>query len=280
MITVSIVIYKTVEYELKAILDSLSLCKEINTIYLIDNSPTERVEPLPTAMSNIEYIWGHGNVGYGAAHNIALKKSLQVGVDYHLVVNPDIQFGRGVIEALVRYMNGCPDVGLILPKVVSPEGEEQYLRRLLPTPFDLIGRRFIPIKSIVDRSNARYEMYECSLDRSIEAPFLSGCFMFMRVEALQRVGLFSDLFWMYCEDIDLSRRINEYYKTVYYPSVSVVHAHHKESYVNKKLMKEHIKSALRYFNKWGWLFDKKRVEINRETLKQVKKGAKSHPKGL
>jgi len=80
--------------------------------------------------------------------------------------------------------------------------------------------------------------------------------------------MFDERFFMYPEDIDLTRRIHRKYRTVFYPEVSVVHQHAQGSYSNVKLLFIHIRNMVRYFNKWGWFFDKERREINNEILKQ------------
>jgi GT2 family glycosyltransferase len=67
---------------------------------------------------------------------------------------------------------------------------------------------------------------------------------------------------MYCEDLDLSRRFHQVGKTMYYPAISIVHNHEKGSYKSKKLMMCHIQSVFKYFNKWGWIFDKGRKNAN------------------
>lgn len=98
-----------------------------------------------------------------------------------------------------------------------------------------------------------------------------GCFMFMRVSALKKVGLFDESIFMYTEDIDMTRRIHRFYKTIYYPLVTIVHAHRAASYTNNKMLRIHIKSAIRYFNKWGWFFDRERRIWNRQLLNSLKK---------
>ena len=75
---------------------------------------------------------------------------------------------------------------------------------------------------------------------------------------------------MYLEDIDLNRRIHCAYKTIFFPEAVVVHEYQKASYKNIKLLKAHIKSAIYYFNKYGWLFDKERKIVNAEVLKEIK----------
>ena len=135
---------------------------------------------------------------------------------------------------------------------------------------NLIFRKFCPLKKYIDKLDYKYEMRFSGYDKEMEVPYLSGCFMFIRTEIFKEVGYFDENFFMYLEDTDLSRRINEKYKTVYYPKVHVNHKFAKGSYVNKKLLMYHIKSAIYYFNKWGWFFDKKRKEINNRILREWK----------
>jgi hypothetical protein len=96
----------------------------------------------------------------------------------------------------------------------------------------------------------------------MEVPNLSGCFMLLRVDVLNIVGLFDEQFFMYLEDTDLSRRINNQFQTMYYPEVSIIHKYEKGSYKVFKLLVYHIQSAFKYFNKYGWFFDPVRTTIN------------------
>lgn len=78
---------------------------------------------------------------------------------------------------------------------------------------------------------------------------------------------------MYLEDTDLNRRLHREYKTIFYPEVEIFHEYGKESYKNRKLLKYHIQSAIYYFNKYGWIFDKERKRINSITIRQLKQGS-------
>ena len=100
------------------------------------------------------------------------------------------------------------------------------------------------IKNII---NSDYEFGFSDYNKTMEVPILSGCFMFIRTEVLSSAGLFDENYFMYCEDFDLSRRINSFSKTIYYPDVKIVHAHAKESYKNIKMLLIHIKSAIYFF---------------------------------
>lgn len=269
MITASIVLFKTKEKLLKRAIKSYMPCAE-RKLYLIDNSPCKCID-LYDDNKYIEYIYNGKNIGYGAGHNIGIKKAFEEKSDYHIVLNPDIMFDDNVIGELTKYADEHSDVVYMLPKVVYPSGELQYLCKLLPTPLDLMFRRFLPNVGIVKKWNERYILKNSGYDKIINPPCLSGCFMFMRTKTLEDNSiLFDDRFFMYCEDFDLIRRLHRVGKTIFYPKVSIVHDHAQESYKNKKLLIEHIKSACKYFNKYGWIFDKERIKENRTIIETVK----------
>ena len=272
MLTASIVLYNTPHSQIDTILSSVANSEYVEKLYIVDNSPSKEnqkyFETCPLS-SIIEYI-PHNNTGYGSSHNIALQKAIEAKGDYHIVLNPDIYFESNVLGELIRFMDANSDVGYILPKVVYPNGELQYLCKLLPTPFDLIFRRFMPKTKAIVRLNERYELRHSGYDKIMNPPCLSGCFMFLQLSTLKYNNLFfDDRYFMYCEDFDLIRRIHRVAKTIYYPKVSIVHNHAKESYKNKKMLKIHIQSAIKYFNKFGWFFDKERREMNKKILEEI-----------
>jgi len=271
-LNISVVLFKNNPDTVKKAINSCLSSKLINKLYLIDNSPTDELSSLSKLDSRIIYIFNNANLGYGKAHNIALKKSIEENVPYHLVLNPDVYFEKGVIEELYHFMETNKDVGLVMPKVLYPDGNIQYLCKLLPTPLDLFGRRFLnfgPFKKFIKKRNQIYELRFTGYNKIMEVPYLSGCFMFIRTEVLKKVGLFDERFFMYLEDTDLSRRIHRITKTIYYPYVYIYHEFKKGSYKSLKLLYYHILSAIKYFNKYGWFFDKERKEINKKVLKEL-----------
>lgn len=264
MIIASIVAFHTATNDLHRLVDCV-IQSSIDVLYIIDNSSNDSLRELKDVSEKIVYIYSD-NLGYGSGHNIAIKKSIEKGAYYHIVLNPDIYWTEAVIEKLTRFMDKNSDCGFVMPKVLYPDGRVQYLCKLLPSPMDLFGRRFIPFKKYKKKKAEKYELHFTGYDKVMEIPSLSGCFMFMRVDVLKRIGGFDERFFMYAEDLDLCRRIGEVSKTMYYPHVSICHEYEKGSYKNHKLLKYHICSVIKYFNKWGWLFDKKRVLKNRGCL--------------
>ena len=265
MLNTSIVLYNHSVVEIESLIKSLRQSKQVDEMFLIDNSPVRNpdFEKLPAT-----YIFNNKNLGYGAAHNIAIRKTIEQDIPFHLVVNPDIEFESSILEELEDFMQKNSDLGLLMPKVLYPTGEIQYLCKLLPKPSDLFFRRFLPSKWS-QQSNERFELRQSGYDKLMDVPYLSGCFMLLRTQALKNVGLFDERFFMYPEDIDLTRRIHREYRTVFYPNVSVVHNHTRGSYKSGRLLWIHLINMIRYFNKWGWFFDAERKKVNEETLRKL-----------
>lgn len=270
LIAGSIVLFKNDTIVLKASIDSF-LNTELNVkLYLIDNSPTDDLKNI-IQDERVIYIHNPSNPGFGAAHNIALKLSLDADADYHLVLNPDIYYSSEVLLELTKYLDDNHTVGNVMPKVLYPNNEIQYLCKLLPTPYDWIGRRFNPLKGMVERRNNLFELRFTGYNKVMDVPYLSGCFMYLRLSALKEVGLFDEGIFMYGEETDLCRRlIDGGYRTVFYPKVHIYHHFEKGSHKSWRLTKIGIQSAIYYFNKWGWLFDKKRRNINNSALSKLK----------
>lgn len=266
MITASLVLYNTNEDDIIRVINSYSP-SETRILYIIDNSESENLFCKELSNDYIIYIYNGKNLGYGSANNIGIKKAISINSDYHIVLNPDLKFEPEIIDTLKDYADKHYDVVYILPKVVYPDGSLQYLCKLLPSPADLIFRRFLPNVGVFRRMNDRYILKDTGYDHIINPPCLSGCFMFMRTNVLADNMLFFDeRFFMYCEDFDLMRRLHKVGKTIFYPDVTIIHDHKMGSYKNKKMMWLHIKSACKYFNKYGWFFDLERYEINREEI--------------
>jgi GT2 family glycosyltransferase len=261
-VTVSIVYYDTdlevFAETVKSLLDSECVSK----IYIINNS----VITLPdyNAGDRIEMIIPDRNLGFGSGHNQVIRDMYDKLADYHLICNPDVYFDDTVLVNLAKYMDAHPEAGLLVPKVLSVNGDNQYAAKLLPTPFDLIVRMFhqyLP-ENFVDRYNSLYELQAYAGEESLRAANLSGCFMFLRKEAVKKAGYFDERFFLFMEDIDFTRRLDSAAGSYYVPSVFIWHHRGRGSYKYFSQKMIHIKSAIKYFNKWGWLFDRERSRIN------------------
>ncbi len=275
-LTASVVLFNTPRSEIELLFMSVFNSKCVEIFYIIDNSPNDKWRVLETEYANIannagtkiRYIHNQ-NLGYGASHNLAMQEAIESGAVYHVVLNPDIYFEENVLSSLINFMDKNSDTAYVLPRVEYPNGELQYLCKLLPTPVDLIFRRFLP-KDWGKNRDDRYCLKSSGYNKVMNPPCLSGCFMFMRLSILQENNIFfDDGYFMYCEDFDLIRRLHRVAKTLYFPDVTIVHDHARESYKSKKMLWAHIRSAVRYFNKWGWFYDRERRKMNKRVLGEI-----------
>lgn len=221
-------------------------------------------------LPNITYIKSEQNRGYGAGHNIALRKVLD-GSDFHFVLNSDIYFEPMELEKMIQFMGQDPTIGHLMPRVIYPSGQLQYLCKLVPTPADLFLRRFsfTPFRDMTRRRSERFELRFTNYDETMDVPYLSGCFMLFRTAALRRIGIFDERFFMYPEDIDITRRMHAEFRTVFYPRATVIHDHARESYKSARALWVHVYNVAKYFNKWGWFHDPQRSRVNRKILEQL-----------
>ena len=265
MLNISIVLYHPKwEEEVLPLVSELLRVKNLRKLYLLDNSEEREIHPKSEIKHpKLRYMHMGSTLGYGKAHNIALRESAYYKTELHLVLNSDVRVKAEDIDAMHDFMLTNPQVGQLMPRVVHPDGTQQYLAKRLPTPLDVFGRRFLPARCIA-RRNKRYELRDLDLSRPINAPYLSGCFMLLRTKAAVESGLFDERYFMYPEDIDLTRTIHRNWLTLYYPEWTIVHAHAKASYKNRHMLWVHIQNMCRYFNKWGWCFDAERRAFNKQ----------------
>ncbi len=258
VVNVSIVTYRTDSKELERCLSCLtSMC--VRRVYVIDNGKDGVIADI-CARYGCLYV-PNENVGYGAAHNIAMTKTVEGEACYHLVLNSDVFFDASVIDRIIEYMSADPDIGMVQPRILSSDGTLQYTVRRLPSPLDLFCRRFLP-RIFFSIHDDRYLLKHLDHNVAFNVPYHQGSFMMISRDALLEAGLFDERFFMYPEDIDLTRRIHRHRSTMYYPEVEVIHCHRAESYRSMRMTWIHAVNMVRYFNKWGWWRDDERRRFN------------------
>lgn len=262
-VTASIVLFHHSSSDIEKTLRSLLSQPEITKIVLVDNGGSSWASKINDF--RIHYIDAKQNIGFGRAHNLAIQQFAKE-TDYFLICNPDISFGIETIKTIISAAEKN-SAGLFMPKVTYPDGSRQELCKLLPSPIDLFARRFFP--PLAKITDPRYLLQHADFNQPFFAPSLSGCFMFCRSNALMALDGFDGRFFMYMEDIDLARRFAVNYGNCYLPVATICHEFQKDSYKNPKLLKYHIISAIKYFNKWGWFFDKGRRSLNKKCLKML-----------
>lgn len=263
-VTASFVLYNTSETELAGALASVLGSERVVQVCLVDNSPAPCVDP--PSDPRVLYVHSGENLGYGRGHNLALRH-LRVA-DYHAILNTDLVFAPEVIEQLVDYLDADSTAGVVSPRIVYEDGQPQPLCRLLPDPRDMAARTLFSRTNWGKQRNERYEFRGWHYDSVAEFPFLSGCFMLARRALLDAVSGFDESFFLYFEDTDLSRRLQAKSRAVYVPTAPVTHLYRSRRGFSYRATRAKLRSAIRYFNKWGWLFDAERDRVNARALAQ------------
>ncbi|WP_052345458.1 glycosyltransferase [Alkaliflexus imshenetskii] len=266
LLTASLVLYRNPENQLIQLLESLPL--DIMALSVIDNSPDDALSSLFTSLQNVTYNHSDSNLGFGKGHNKAFE-CCPVKADFHIVLNPDVYFKKEELNKLVEYLQTNTDVGVVGPKVFYPDGRLQFSCRLLPTPIDLFVRRSM-FRAYKEKRNEMIELRFTQYNKTMEVPFVLGCFMTFRTSVFAAIGGFDERYFLYLEDVDICRRVSQTHRVMFYPHVSIFHVYAMASRNHLNLTLVHLKSAFKYFNKWGWLFDRERKRINNSTLKKLK----------
>ncbi len=193
-------------------------------VWVVDNQSVDgSVQMVKEKFPWVKLIANKDNVGFSKANNQAM---LQSNCKYQLLLNPDTVIEEDTLKKVVDYMEEHPEVGGLGVRMV--DGKGVFLpesKRGLPTPAVAFYKIF-GLSKIFPKSKrfARYHMGNLSEFETNEIEILSGAFMLMRKEALDKVGLLDETFFMYGEDIDLSYRIIlGGYKNVYFPETRIIH---------------------------------------------------------
>lgn len=229
-------------------------------VHLIDNGSDDPAvldrlgdEALGEATWLARETWrGHGNVGYGRGHNLAIRTS---SADVHLVLNPDVELAPDALVEGLRHLADRPATVLVTPQVRDPAGGLQYLCRRYPSVLMLGIRGFAPpwLRRACVRRLADYEMRDAiGPDTVTGIPLASGCFMLVRGGALRCVGGFSPDYFLYYEDYDLSLRLRRLGDIAYVPTVRVVHAGGGAARKGWRHQRMFLRSGVIFFRTHGW----------------------------
>jgi GT2 family glycosyltransferase len=262
-LTAAIVTYRNPLLQLRQTIESLRQSSLRIHVVVVDNAGEAAVRELAAEM-HATYLAPPTNLGFGRGHNLAYAQVRGLS-PFHLVINPDVRFEQPVLETLLELMRKQQDLGVVMPRILYADGTMQFLCKRLPTPWDLLLRRFAPgvARRLLRRSMERYELRDRDYEQPMEPPSLSGCFLLLRNQVLDQTGLFDERFFMYMEDVDLVRRLRRVARALYYPAVAIVHDYQKGSYRDRRLAGHHLLSAARYFGKWGWFRDDERARLNK-----------------
>lgn len=253
-LTFSIVAYKNYEQIINAVNTINEFTKTYSKeIIVVDNTEKEDIAnfQLDIAnlknLSNVKLIQNKENLGFGKANNIALKNAKG---KYFVICNPDILLIEDSFNKIIPFMEQHKNVGAIIPKLVDKDRKIEPVYRRELTLYDVFIRYFHPF-DIFKKRRAYHTMQDKDFSQSFQVPFGQGSFLVVRTSLMKQLNGFDERYFMYVEDADLCKRINQVSQLLYFPYTEVIHLWEKGSHKNIKLMKWHIQAMIKYFHKWG-----------------------------
>lgn len=255
-ISISIVAYNNYG-DIKVLIDSLEkhTSSELEKrVYIIDNgvsiSTTAELDDFKSYIKDlrdIDYLDAGTNLGFGKGHNLILDI---INSEYHAIINPDIIFCEDSLSKIIGWMEENKNIGMTIPLLTDEKGKRLDVYRRDLTVFDMFNR--MVFKSAFKKRAKKHIMQDMDYTKPFQVPFGQGSFLVIRSDLFRKLGGFDEGFFMYCEDADLCKRVNEVSKLMFYPGTKVIHKWEKGSHKNKTLFKYHLESMMYYFNKWGW----------------------------
>jgi len=163
------------------------------------------------------------NLGFTGGHNFAIKERKAPHV---FLLNSDAAVHAGAIRQMLDFIAANPNVGIVGPKVLNPDGSLQLSCRRFPNPVAALFRNTVFGKLFPKNRYTRdYLMLDWTHDGPREVDWVSGCAFLVRSEVFEKVGALDPEYFMFCEDVDLCFRTwKAGFKVMYLPDAVVTHA--------------------------------------------------------
>ncbi|MFH1284727.1 MAG: glycosyltransferase family 2 protein [Candidatus Peregrinibacteria bacterium] len=230
---------------------------DFEIIFCDNNSSDESLDYLKSSAEkgDIKLVEPGKNLGYGGGHNFAAREAKG---KYILILNTDITVEPDTLQKLVDYLDAHKEAGMVGPKLMYHNGEIQQSCRRHFRFFDLfIKRSFLKRIWPFSRRYKNYIMGDFNHKSTQEVDLITGAFMMIPKEIFDKVRGFDERYFLFMEDFDLCRKVEEAgYKVVYYPEAVATHYHKRLSegsffrLLFKKISWYHLASAVKYHWKW------------------------------
>lgn len=218
-------------------------------IFVVDNESTDQTRAIIRNMGQTQIeIISSENRGFGFGHNVVLNK---LESTYHFIVNPDIQIKDShELQVMIDYMNENPNVGLLSPLILNEDGSIQYLFRKQPTVLDAAIR--FAGKNVLRKRQEKFINLDSGYNKILPIENASGSFMLLRTDVFKKIRGFDERYFMYYEDADLTRKVNEISTAMFVPTASVTHSWERANGKKIKYIWIMLQSLYKYMHKWGW----------------------------
>lgn len=208
-------------------LDSLLICGTDCRleIILVDNGSEDgSVEAVKDRFPGVHVIANGTNLGFAKANNIGIRHA---SGRYLCLVNSDVKVRKGCIDALVHYMDANHGIGMAGPRILNPDLSIQDSCRRFPSLWTNLVVS-IGLDKMFPDSRVFYgeHMFFFSHQQALDTDYIAGCFMLVRRETIDQVGLMDERFFIYQEEVDWCKRIwDGGWKVTFFPGAEAIHHH-------------------------------------------------------
>jgi GT2 family glycosyltransferase len=217
-------------------------------IWVVDNGSSDgSVTMVREEFPWVRLIQNGENVGFAAANNQAIR---QADGEYVALLNSDAEVRSGALQSLLDFMASHPRAGALGPRLLNPDGSLQPSCHPMLTPGREAWRLFF-LDWIWRR--ATYAMHRWSPDAQRQVDVIKGACLLLRREALTKVGLLDEAYFMYTEEVDLCWRLAQAgWQRWWVPQAEVIH-HEAQStrQVAEDMFLQLYHSKVYFYRKFG-----------------------------
>lgn len=253
-LSICIVTFNSENQIRKSILNLIKILKDNidYKLFIVDNGSTDETVKIVNCFKkthkNIILMKMKNNKGFGAGNNAVIPF---INSNYHIVMNPDIHISSfNELERMLSYLKSKPQIGLLSPLVRNEDMSIQHLYKYNPTIVDLLIRFISP--KIFKKRQDWFVRINSGYNKVGHIDFASGSFMVFKTSVFKQIKGFDERYFMYMEDADITRMVNEVSDAVFFPKSFIIHQWQRESRKKIKYTVVFINSMIKYFNKWGW----------------------------
>ncbi len=253
--------FKVKEYTLECIKSVKNSTYKNIKIIAVDNNSEDGIGEILQFNKDLIFIQNKENTGFTGGNNLGIKKALELGMDYILVLNPDTTVEKNAIEILVEALDDN-DAGIVCPKILLEDRETIWFAGKDLDLLNVLGNH----RGVDKKDEGGFE--------SMEETDATGAAMMVKKEVFDKIGLFDERYFLYYDDSDFSFRAKKGgFKILYIPKAKVYHANGRSTGLGSPLQDYYItRNRMLFASKFLPL--RTRFALFREVLKNIGKPAR------
>lgn len=255
------------------------------SIIIVENGSKEPFELSETEKKQpIHVIYTKENTGFTGGNNIGISYALSHGAEYVLIVNNDTIVDKGLLQNLLRVLDSDKKIGMTTPKIYFAKGHEfhkdRYKREELGKVLWYAGG-FTDWNHVTSIHRGVDEVDHGQYDKEASITFATGCCMLLKIDVLEKVGLFDNRFFLYFEDADLNERIqNAGYKIFYVPQAILWHVNASSTGGSGSSLQDYFLTRNRMLFGMRYAPLRTKIALFRESLRFLRSGRPMQKKGI